>query len=267
VRAGDRVGLWLPNSPEWLVLFLACARIGAIAVSIDTRFRAHEIADIVARAGCSVLALSPGFKALDFAGILAEVPDATLAGVAHTIVVDAGHDARRLPGAVRPYAALLAGAPDTRPPAGADARCVIFTTSGTTSAPKFACHVQGAVTRHARDVARGFGFDAPGAAVLQALPLCGVFGFTQALAALAGGARVVMQPVFEASACVASIERHGITHMCGGDDKVARMLDATPRTPRFRRCATSRTRASTRRSRTSPSAPPRAGWCCAACTA
>ena len=32
IVAGDRVALWLPNSPAWLALYLACARLGAIAV-------------------------------------------------------------------------------------------------------------------------------------------------------------------------------------------------------------------------------------------
>ena len=49
VRAGDRVAIWMPNVPAWLALFLACARLGAIAVSVNTRFRSHEVADIVGR--------------------------------------------------------------------------------------------------------------------------------------------------------------------------------------------------------------------------
>src|SRR6185369_4277615 len=43
VHAGDRVALWLPNVPAWLAAFFACARIGAIAVAVNTRFRSAEL--------------------------------------------------------------------------------------------------------------------------------------------------------------------------------------------------------------------------------
>ena len=55
VTAGDRVALWLPNVPAWLACFFACAQLGAIAVTVNTRFRSNEVADIVGRAGAKVL--------------------------------------------------------------------------------------------------------------------------------------------------------------------------------------------------------------------
>jgi hypothetical protein len=74
------------------------------------------------------------------------------------------------------HAALREAPADAAALAAADSRCQIFTTSGTTKAPKFVCHALAGVVRHAHDVAAGFGPDAPGARVLHALPLCGVFG-------------------------------------------------------------------------------------------
>src|SRR5271168_225882 len=44
IAKGDRVALWLPNCPAWITLFFACARLGAIAVAVNTRFRSSEIA-------------------------------------------------------------------------------------------------------------------------------------------------------------------------------------------------------------------------------
>ena len=73
VAPGDRVALWLPNTPAWLALYLACARLGAIAVAVNTRFRASEIADIVGRSGARLLVLWPDFRGIDFLGILSEV--------------------------------------------------------------------------------------------------------------------------------------------------------------------------------------------------
>jgi fatty-acyl-CoA synthase len=228
IGPGDRVALWLPNVPAWLECFFACTRLGAIAVSVNTRFRAHEVGDILGRAGCRALVLWPGFKGIDFRGILGDVQPAALEALAEVVVYGEGNEpafeftGRR----VTPYAALRDGPEDAAPAADANARCVIFTTSGTTKAPKFVCHAQGGVVRHARDVACGFGLDAPGARVLQALPLCGVFGFTQALSALAGGAPLRMLPLFDAQECARLLHEESITHANGGDDMLERLLTA-----------------------------------------
>src|SRR5258708_2688519 len=42
-RAGDRLALLLPNSPEYLEFVYACSRIGVIAVPINTRLSVVEI--------------------------------------------------------------------------------------------------------------------------------------------------------------------------------------------------------------------------------
>ena len=77
VGPGDRVALWLPNVPAYPILYFACARLGAIAVAVNTRYRAVEVADIVGRSGAKVLACAPGFRRIDFLSILADIePDA-----------------------------------------------------------------------------------------------------------------------------------------------------------------------------------------------
>jgi fatty-acyl-CoA synthase len=43
VEPGDRVALWAPNVPEWVVLQFALAKIGAILVTVNTSLRGHEI--------------------------------------------------------------------------------------------------------------------------------------------------------------------------------------------------------------------------------
>src|SRR3981189_3918614 len=66
VGPGDRVALWLPNVPAYPILYFACVRLGAIAVAVNTRYRAVEVADIVGRSGAKVLACPPGFRRIDF---------------------------------------------------------------------------------------------------------------------------------------------------------------------------------------------------------
>src|ERR1044072_1866019 len=77
VSVGDRVALWLPNMPAYPILYFACTRVGAIAVAVNTRYRAVEVADIVGRSGAKVLACAPAFRRIDFLSILAGIaPDA-----------------------------------------------------------------------------------------------------------------------------------------------------------------------------------------------
>ncbi len=230
IARGDRVALWLPNVPAWLSAFFACARLGAIAVSVNTRFRAHEVGDILARSGARVLVLWPDFRDIDFAGILAAVEARALDGVEHVVAwAEPGAAVPAVLGGrpVTPWAAWAALPPQAPDVGGADDDCVIFTTSGTTRAPKFVCHDQGTVVAHAHDVVAALALDAADARVLQALPLCGVFGFTQALAALAARAPMDLQAVFEPAAAADLIRTRAITHTHGVDDMIAALLEAS----------------------------------------
>lgn len=202
IGAGDRVALWLPNCPEWLVLHLALARLGATTIAINTRFRAHEVQDILERSEAKALALWPGLK--DFEAILEEV------------------DA---PATIIRRDELPEGEPaaDRSDP---DGPLIVFTSSGTTGRPKLVVHTHATITRHARAVARGFGYDAPGTVVLGMLPLCGVFGYDSVVGALAGGATVVLQAIFDAEEALELATTHRVTHANGSDAMALRLLAA-----------------------------------------
>lgn len=224
VGEGDRVAIWLPNLPAYLELFVACCHLGAIAVAVNTRFRSVEVGDIVGRSGAKVLVYWPGFKGIDFAGILGEVDPAALPGLEHLIALD-GAPAAALPGVTGlAYDRLKAAEPLAESRARPELPCKIFTTSGTTSKPKFVLHNQATATRHGLDVAEGFGYAAADTVLLQAIPFCGVFGFAQIMGALAGGSPSVLMPVFEAAAAAAVMRRHRVTHTNGSDDMVDRLL-------------------------------------------
>src|SRR5690349_289726 len=53
--AGDRVGIWLRNSPEWVMLDLAALTLGLVVVPLYTQDRADNIAYILNDAGCKLL--------------------------------------------------------------------------------------------------------------------------------------------------------------------------------------------------------------------
>ncbi len=55
VNAGDRVAIWSPNTWHWVVACLATHYAGAIVVPLNTRYTAHEAADILARTDAPLL--------------------------------------------------------------------------------------------------------------------------------------------------------------------------------------------------------------------
>ena len=231
VGPGDRVGLWLPNAPAWLVLYFACARLGAVAVAVNTRYRSAEVEDIVGRSGCKVLVLWPGFKGIDFSAILADVPADALGRLETVVTYGEGDEPKHppLPGRRQVSYAELAACPSHRAdPATGDAPSNIFTTSGTTRAPKLVLHKQSVMVDHGQAVARAFAYDAPDARLLHALPFCGVFGLCQAMAILAAGRPMVLMPAFEVEAAVRLMREHRITHTNLSDEMIDRMLDAVP---------------------------------------
>lgn len=231
VGPGDRVALWLPNVPAYPILLFACARLGAIAVAVNTRYRAVEVADIVGRSGTKVLVCAPGFRSIDFLAILADIDPTALDRLAALVTV--GEEPASVPPAIERLRRIRFERLLSRPRLGANharasAPCNIFTTSGTTSAPKFVLHRQGAIAAHAQQVARAFGFAAPDTLSLAVLPLCGVFGFNQTMATLAAGKPSVLVESYEIDGIARLIERHRPTTMFGSDDLYSRLLDAVP---------------------------------------
>jgi fatty-acyl-CoA synthase len=231
IGLGDRVALWLPNVPAYPILYLACVRLGAIAVAINTRYRSVEVADIVGRSGAKVLACAPGFRHIDFLSILADIDATALEKLSALVIV--GDEPAAPPPAVERLRRVSFDRLRSRPRHGvnharASAPCNIFTTSGTTSAPKFVLHRQGAVAGHAQQVARVFGFTAPDTLSLAILPLCGVFGFNQTMATLAAGRPSVLVDTSDIDRIARLIAQHRPTTMFGSDDMYARLLDLVP---------------------------------------
>jgi fatty-acyl-CoA synthase len=209
IGPGDRVALWLPNVPAYPILYLACIRLGAVAVAVNTRYRSVEVADIVGRSGAKLLACAPGFRHIDFLSILADIDPAALDQL--TAIVTVGEEPASPP--IERLRRVPFDRLQSRPRHGvnharASAPCNIFTTSGTTSAPKFVLHRQGAIAGHAQQVARAFGFTAPQTLSLAILPLCGVFGFNQTMATLAAGKPSVLVESYEIEEIARLIARH-----------------------------------------------------------
>ena len=73
VARGDRVGIWSPNRPEWVLTQFATARIGAILVNVNPAYRLSELEYALRHVGVRVLVTADRFKSSDYVGMLSEL--------------------------------------------------------------------------------------------------------------------------------------------------------------------------------------------------
>jgi len=70
---GDRVGIWAPNCPEWVLLQYATAKLGVVLVNINPAYRSHELEYVLNQAGVRRLVAVESFKTSDYRAMVAEV--------------------------------------------------------------------------------------------------------------------------------------------------------------------------------------------------
>ncbi|MFJ4188574.1 AMP-binding protein [Kitasatospora sp. NPDC089509] len=73
IAKGDRVGIWAPNCAEWTLTQYATAKLGAILVTVNPAYRAHELEYVLNQAGIRLLVAAERFKTSDYAGMIDEV--------------------------------------------------------------------------------------------------------------------------------------------------------------------------------------------------
>ena len=162
---GERVAVWAPNCPEWLLLEFGAALAGLTLVTVNPALRAHEVEYVLAQSRAQGVVLAPAYRGADLAETLAQIRGG-LPGLSEVISL-AGWDS--FAGSGSPMQHL----PEVRP----DDDAQIQYTSGTTGFPK------GAVLRH-RGITNNARFCAD---ILHAGP---------------GGVWVNPMPLFHTAGCV-----------------------------------------------------------------
>jgi acyl-CoA synthetase (AMP-forming)/AMP-acid ligase II len=218
VQPGDRVGIWAPNTVDWVVAALGALSAGAALVPLNTRFKGEEAAWILDRSRAAMTFVSPPFLGNDYPAMLGDranvvVLDGTLWRAEPSAETAAEVDRR-----------LAAIRPD-------DTGDVIFT-SGTTGRPK------GVVTTHAQTIrvfdtwAEVVGLRASDR-YLVVNPFFHTFGYKAGIiACLLRGATIVPQPVFDVPVVLDLIERERITVLPGPPTLYQSILDAPDRPSR-----------------------------------
>src|SRR5262245_36013142 len=73
LRKGDRLGLLLPAIPEYLLCYLGAARIGVLTAGISTRYRRHELREILANADPTMVLSTTSAADVDLLALIEEV--------------------------------------------------------------------------------------------------------------------------------------------------------------------------------------------------
>jgi acyl-CoA synthetase (AMP-forming)/AMP-acid ligase II len=217
VKPGDRIVVLSQNNLEFVDLYGAAARLGAIVVPINWRLSAEEIAYVVADAVPRIVIADAGNQAV-------------LQGAHQKLsTVERWYGIGGSGAPFAPYAELLeAGAPEGGAPApyaNADAGLVMIHTAAVGGRPR------GVLLSHANLVASSvqllhYWSLAPDDVNLGVLPLFHVAGLGMLLASqYAGGATIVMAK-FDAGAALDVIHRERVTMLAEFPPILTTLLDA-----------------------------------------
>lgn len=73
IEPGDRVGIWGPNSYEWVMVQYATARIGAIMVCINPAYRLYELEYALNKVECRAIVTAESFKTSHYLKMLRDL--------------------------------------------------------------------------------------------------------------------------------------------------------------------------------------------------
>jgi fatty-acyl-CoA synthase len=76
LEKGDHVAVWGQNVPEWVTLQFATGKMGAVLVTVNPAYKAHELEYVLDQSDAAALFLTEGVRGADFLQILQEaVPE------------------------------------------------------------------------------------------------------------------------------------------------------------------------------------------------
>jgi acyl-CoA synthetase (AMP-forming)/AMP-acid ligase II len=203
VRHGDRVAMLAFNSPEFIEVLLAAAKLGAITVPVNFRLTAGEVRYALTDSGASVLLYSSQ---------LAAVAKAAADGLPIHTLAEIPSAAERATGAPSAYEDLLAtGSPDPLERDVAESEvAVIMYTSGTTGRPKGAMLTHGNLlwqSVHALGMGEGLSKQDVTVTAAPLFHIGGLGVFTLPLLYL-GGASVILESFVPDQVIAAMAEHH-----------------------------------------------------------
>ena len=231
IQPGEKVALWMPNRPEWIHALFAVAKIGAVLVPINTRFRTNDLDYVVRQSDATTLITVDRSGPVDYLGMVRELCPEVETGDPNNL------GPQRFPALKR---IVVVGDTNYRGTVGwedvlssaeavpsreleqrqqmidPDRPVLIMYTSGTTGFPKGVMHTHN-ILRNVSDEANRMGMT-PRDVILMYLPLFHAFGLYEGpLMSTMTGARTVLTTVFDPAEALQLIQRENVTVLHGLD--------------------------------------------------
>ena len=241
LEKGDRIGIWSPNLPEWVLTQFATARLGLVLVNINPAYRIAELDYALNKVGCKALILADAFKSSDYLEMMrriapeiadavpGELNSASVPALRHVIRTGADKtpgmhnfgDVMAL-GAEPDRAALDAISASLEP----DEPINIQFTSGTTGAPKGATLTHTGIVNNARYVVATMNFTHTDRLCIP-VPLYHCFGMVMGTlgCATTGATMVFPGPAFEPLSTLRTAAEEHCTALYGVPTMFVAMLE------------------------------------------
>ena len=241
LEKGDRIGIWAPNLPEWVLTQFATARLGLVLVNINPAYRIAELEYALNKVGCKALILADAFKSSDYLEMMrriapeiadaapGELNSANVPALRH--VIRTGTD--KTAGMHNFDDVMARGAePDTATLDAISASLKagdpinIQFTSGTTGAPKGATLTHTGIVNNARYVVGTMNFTEADRLCIP-VPLYHCFGMVMGTlgCATTGAAMVFPGPAFEPQSTLETAAQENCTALYGVPTMFVAMLE------------------------------------------
>jgi fatty-acyl-CoA synthase len=227
VRRGDKVAILMPNTVDYVTALIASAKLGAIAVPINGRFKVHECSHVIGHSDAKILLTAADPDGTDYPSLLGEVfPElrghsasdeveltaapmlrhvVDFSGVASSGYLTRADFERAGEGIALEHVKVMQRRVRVR-----DVALLVYT-SGTTARPKGCLLTHEAVTRHAENVARTRYFLTEEDSFWDPLPLFHCGGIVPMFGCFAVGAKFCHAGFFEPEAALRTMERERCT--------------------------------------------------------
>jgi long-chain acyl-CoA synthetase len=203
IERGDRVALFLPNIPEFVISYLGILKLGAVAVSLNVMLKSGEVKFILSDCNAKALITTESFSE--------NVPDWDLPELKHILIAEG----RASKGISLKQLMFCASSNARAIEMDKDEPAAIIYTSGTTGFPKGAMLSHGNLISNVYSKNRCCGMR-PEDRLLLYLPLFHCFGQNAILnAGLNACATIILQRCFEPEQVLKTIATYGITMFFG----------------------------------------------------
>jgi acyl-CoA synthetase (AMP-forming)/AMP-acid ligase II len=212
LKKGDRISIWAPNSPAWIIVTLGAQLAGGVLVPLNTRLKGREASYILNRSGARLLFTVTNFLNTDYPSLLKSESLPTL----EKVILLQGEGADSWNAFLAAGKSVTDAEVDRRHDAvAADDVSDILFTSGTTGKPK------GAIATHRQVVQTYISWcDFVGLRAddryLIVNPFFHTYGYKAGwVACLIAGAAILPHAIFDADTIIDRIAKERVTVMPG----------------------------------------------------